>query len=87
MSPATQSELSQPVENTSRVPGRVRVKPRQLSPLLKQIIVERFRAVHSSEDIAEELRIPARTVSDVLLVEALRRAPEPYRPLALRRTA
>ncbi len=82
---------TQPTENTKPKTGKVRIKPRQLSQILRQVIIDRFRACHSTEDIAEELRIPARTVTDVVLAEALRRPPQPERgnamPVLVRRQA
>lgn len=72
-----QSPNPQAIEPAANGAGRARVKPRQLSPILRQVIVDRFAACHSTEDIAEELRIPARTVTDVVLVAALRKPEKP----------
>lgn len=88
--PENSSNAAQPTENTRRKKGRARVNARQLSPILRQVIVDRFSACHDSEEIAEELRVPARTVTDVIVAALLRRQPEPTRtmtPLAMRRTA
>lgn len=87
---STQSDHSQASDPQQKAAGRCRLKPRQLSPLLRQVIVDQFSACHSTEDIAEELRIPARTVADVLLLEALRRPIQPggaSMQQVLRRTA
>jgi hypothetical protein len=86
-----QSGEVQAVDTAGRRAGKARVKPRHLSTILRQVIVDQFRACHSTEDIAEDLKIPARTVSDVLLAEALRRPLQPERgaamPVMVRRTA
>ena len=90
MMPTTQQGISQPVESNKPRAGKSRVKARQLSQALHRVIIERFHATASSEDVAEELRIPARTVSDVVMAAILRRAPEPERgayPNSLRRSA
>lgn len=82
---------TQVCENTRKEVGRVRVKPRQLSQILRQVIIDRFDACHSTEEIAEELRIPVRTVSDVILHDTRRKqpgtAPSSARPFVVRRTA
>jgi len=72
--------ISQPAELKSRKSGRTRVTARQLSPILRQLIVDRFHACHSTEDIAEELRVPARTVTDVVIAWLIsNRSPQPER--------
>jgi hypothetical protein len=79
---------SQPDEPVRKPMGRSRVKPRHLSRILRQSIVDQFAACQSSEDVAEALGIPVRTVTDVLL---LHRNPRPLelavQPYLLRRTA
>lgn len=68
------SGTSQAIEPVANRAGKSRVKPRHLSPLLKRIIVEQFAARQSSEDVAEEMRLPVRTVDDVIKLAILRRA-------------
>lgn len=83
--PATDTQVT---DDNGPKQGRARVKPGQLSLILRQVIVDRFAACHSTEDIAEELRIPVRTVTDVVLAEALRKPIQPERgPFGLRRVA
>lgn len=85
------AQKAEAVEPQRKAAGRSRVKPRHLSQVLRQCIVDQFRACHSTEDIAEALGIPARTVADVLIAEALRKPLQPERglnlPALLRRTA
>ena len=91
MAPRTQSGDSQAVETATPKTGksRERVKARHLSPLLRQVILDRFAATMSSEDVAEELRIPARTVTDVVVAAMVRRGParETNAAFAVRRSA
>lgn len=65
------SQLVQPATNRA---GKTRVKPRHLSLYIKRIIVEQFVVRQSSEDVAEELGLPVRTVDDVIKLAVLRRA-------------
>ncbi len=86
------TDNSQTAETVQRKKGRARVKARQLSRIIRQVIVDQFSATHSTEDIAEELGIPARTVTDVVIAELMRRQPQPERgnrmqPLVMRRSA
>jgi DNA-directed RNA polymerase specialized sigma24 family protein len=85
----TVSTNAQATESTDHKSGRCRVKPRQLSQILRQVIIDRFDAYHSTEEIAEELRIPVRTVSDVVLHDTRRKqpgtAPASARPVLMRR--
>jgi hypothetical protein len=67
-----QSGDSQAIETAPTRAGRTRVKPRHLSPLLKRIIVEQFAVRQSSEDVAEEMRLPVRTIDDVIKLAILR---------------
>jgi DNA-directed RNA polymerase specialized sigma24 family protein len=67
-----QSGNSQAIESATPRAGRSRVKPRHLSPLLKRLIVEQFAARQSSEDVAEDMRLPVRTVDDVIKLAILR---------------
>ncbi len=60
------SGTSQAVESAPTRLGKSRVKPRHLSALLKRCIVEQFVVRQSSEDVAEELGLPVRTVDDVI---------------------
>lgn len=67
---------------------RCRVKPRHLSQIVRQAIIDQFQVRQSSEDIAEELGIPVGTVRDVLLLHQLRRpSGSPAMPMLVRRTA
>ena len=70
--------------------GRVRIKPRHLSRVVRQTIIDQFQVRQSSEDVAEEMGLPVRTVTDVLLLHELRRERESAgraEPYLLRRTA
>lgn len=70
--------------------GRARVKPRHLSHAIRQIIINEFHARQSTEDVAEELGLPVRTVTDVILLYELRREREGAgrtEPYLLRRSA
>lgn len=86
-------ELVEPTETKAGKSRRnSRVKPRQLSPILHQVIIDQFKATRSTEDVAEALCIPVRTVTDVVLAAILRMAPQPDRgggfgAMPLRRTA
>jgi hypothetical protein len=88
MSPELKDLSSQPLDSAPPKAGRARVKARHLSPLLQTVIVDSFQAKRSSEDVADELRIPARTIADVVLLEVLRQLRKPPasagRSLALR---
>ncbi len=68
--PDTKSEA---LETKRRGMGKARLKPRHLSQIVKQVIVDSFHARQSSEDVAEELGLPVRTVTDVLLLHELRK--------------
>jgi len=77
----------QAIETKRKPMGRVRVKPRHLSTVVRQSIIDQFQVRQSSEDIAEELGIPVGTVRDVLLLHQMR-PNTPARPqLAYRRIA
>lgn len=87
---------SQPASPNGQAPetmvnakGRRRVSARGISWILRQAIVDSFLARQSSEDIAEELGLPVRTVTDVLLLHTLRKGPhtETRAVLAQRRSA
>ncbi len=67
---AKQPNVTQAVEPVARKKGKSRVQARHLSPILRRVVVDTFRAKLSSEDVAEDLRIPVRAVTDVLLAEA-----------------
>lgn len=60
-------------DSTPRASGknRCRVKPRQLSALARQLILEQFLVRHSSEDVAEDAGLPVRCVTDVIMHAAL----------------
>jgi len=60
-------------ETKRRAMGKCRVKPRHLSHIVRQAIIDQFHARQSSEDVAEEMGLPVRTVTDVLLLHELRR--------------
>lgn len=77
---------------TSAIPkkpiGRARVKPRHLSRIVRQAIIEQFQIRQSSEDVAEELGLPVRTVTDVLLLHDMRKPiAVALRPQLVRRIA
>lgn len=76
-----QDGISEVAESVDSAPGKragkVRVKPRHLSKILRQCILDRFEACHSTEDVAEEMRLPVRTVTDVVLAALIRRSPLP----------
>jgi hypothetical protein len=74
-----QEPATEEVEPKRKSPGKVRVKATHVSPLVREIIVDRFRQRSSTEDIAEEMRIPIRTVTDILLAAVLRKSPTPER--------
>jgi hypothetical protein len=82
-------EDSEVVENTTKRAGKPRVKPRHLTPILRRMIVEQFTARQSSEDVAEELGIPVRTVTDVVLLEVARKGPvmQQLRPFMVKQAA
>ena len=60
------------VQDKASKSGKCRVKARHLSPILRQVICDSFRAKRSSEDVADDLHLPVRTVTDTLLLEAFR---------------
>ena len=66
-----QEQTPQPAEDNRKPMGKARVKPRHLSQLVRQAIIDQFQVRQSSEDIAEELGIPVGTVRDVLLLHQL----------------
>ena len=68
-----QDRSPQDAEAKRRTMGKARVKPRHLSQIVRQAIIDQFHARQSSEDVAEELGLPVRTVTDVLLLHDLRR--------------
>jgi hypothetical protein len=75
-------------ETKRRGMGKARVKPRHLSQIVRQAIIDQFHARQSSEDVAEELGLPVRTVTDVLLLHELRRSVQSAgRPELVRRIA
>ena len=75
-------------EGKRKPAGKVRLKPRHLSPMVRQLIIDQFQARQSSEDVAEELGLPIRTITDVLLLYDLRRqVPSSGRPELVRRVA
>jgi len=80
------NEGPQPVPISEKRTGKSWVKPRHLSRLTRQLILDQFAACQSSEDVAEAFRLPARTVSDVLSYEAMRRV-RLLESMALRRAA
>lgn len=67
-----QDAAPQHAEEKRKPMGKARVKPRHLSQLVRQAIIDQFQVRQSSEDIAEELGIPVGTVRDVLLLHQLR---------------
>lgn len=68
--------------------SRARVKPRHLSQLVRQTIIDQFHARQSSEDVAEEMGLPVRTVTDVLLLHESRKpAGSAMLPTLIRRRA
>lgn len=77
---------AQPAQIADKRTGKSRVKPRHLSRLTRQLILDQFAAVRSSEDVAEAFRLPVRTVSDVIGYEALRRV-RALEAMAVRRAA
>lgn len=83
----TKGDAPQGAESTRKPPGRARVKPRHLSPLLRQMIVEQFAVRQSTEDIAEELGLPVRTVDDVIKLHLMRREPDDGRGFGVPRLA
>lgn len=66
-----QADGAERADSSAPKAGKSRIKARHLSPLLRRVIVDSFLAKGSSEDVAEELRIPGRTVTDVVLAHAL----------------
>lgn len=83
-----QEPNSETVEVKRKTVERCRVKPRHLSQIVRQAIIDQFQVRQSSEDIAEELGIPVGTVRDVLLLHQLRKPPASVAmPMLVRRTA
>ena len=58
----------QRAELTQNLPDKIRRKTRRLSPSLKVWIVEQFTLRESTELIANELGLPVRIVTDVVLL-------------------
>lgn len=84
-----QEGSTEATETKRKAVGKVRVKPRHLSQIMQRAIVEEFGAVQSTEDVAESLGLPVRTVTDVLLL-SLRKPVTSERalyPVVMRRTA
>lgn len=76
------------VETKRKPMGKARVKPRHLSQIVRQAIWDQFQVRQSSEDVAEELGLPVRTVTDVLLLHELRKpVGSAMRPELIRRIA
>lgn len=71
------SGISESVEPKGHGTGRSRTKARHLSQIVRQVIVDQFAATKSTEDVAETLRIPARTVCDVILLDLMRSVRKP----------
>lgn len=65
---------AEPAEIPTKSAGRGRVKPRHLSPVLRQMILEQFMVRESTEDVAELFRVSARTVTDIVLL-AIKKPP------------
>jgi hypothetical protein len=85
-----QAATSEVAETKRKASGKARVKASHVSPLLREVILDRFQQRPDTEDIAEEMRIPVRTVTDVLLAAVLRKGPQPERGgsvLTMRRSA
>lgn len=66
------SGITESIEPKGHGTGRNRAKARHLSQIVRQVILDEFAATRSTEDVAESLRLPARTVSDVVLLELMR---------------
>lgn len=62
-------------ENARKPAVKAKVKARHLSPLLRQMIVEQFAVRQSTEDVAEEIGVPVRTVDDVIKLHLMRKPP------------
>lgn len=50
-----------------------RVQVRHLSRNIRQLIVQNFAATGCSEEVAREFHVPARTVTDAVLLEFIRK--------------
>jgi len=66
-----QEPSSQLIDSARSKPGKTRIRVRHLSQLSRRLIVDQFRACHSTEEIAEAFHVPVRVISDVLFIEAL----------------
>jgi hypothetical protein len=77
---STKQGVSGQLAETNHKPtgkARIRTKPRHLSAITRQRIIEEFYVRESSEDVAEEFNLPVRCVDDVIKIALLKK---PIRP-------
>jgi hypothetical protein len=64
-----------------------RLKARHVTQITRREVLGLFMALGSSEEVGTRLGIPARTVTDILILDAIQRPSHSARPFLVRRAA